>query len=136
MCNGCETETEKRKAIVEDLKIWGQDSILTESAGVLHKLSLTIGGVCDLKLARKATEEYEDLTYVIHDFGQKVVETFEDNIDLIVEDRVEELRKKLSVSYRKLVRKTALIERERDRLKRQNLVLLRKLECMKEEEED
>ena len=136
MCNGCETESEKREAIVRDLEQRGQDSILMEMIKILHNLSLTIVGVCDLKLAKKATEEYEDLVYVIHDFGEETVEKFEESIDLIVEDRVEELKKKLSASYWKLVRKTAFIEKERDKLKRQNLVLLRKLGCMKEEEED
>ena len=37
------------------------------------------------------------------------------SFDPIVEDRVEKLKEELSVSYWKLVRKTALIEKERDK---------------------
>ena len=102
---------------------------------ILHNLSLTIGEVCDPELAEKDTVEYEDLVDAIHDFGEKTVEKFEESIDFSVEDKVEELKKELSVSYWKFIRKTALIEKERDKLKRLNQVLLWRLGCMKEKED-
>ena len=80
----------------------------------------------------KATVEYEKLVDAIREFGEKTIEKFEENFDLAVEDWVEKLRKELSVNYWKLARKTALVERERDRLKRQNQVLLWRLGSIKE----